>query len=490
MNISVIIPAFNESKRLPLYLTRLIDYSNQNQNISEIIIVDDGSTDNTSEAASGYSSKFNNLRIIKLKENRGKGYAVKTGMLEAKGDICVFLDADGSVPPEEIGKNEHYFIAEGYDILIGSRVLWDKDQDLKFRWHRKVIGVVFNFFVQAMLFKKISDTQCGFKMFKRETIEPLFSRLYLEGFGFDIELLYLADKMGYKIKETAVSWHHVTGSKVNIFTDSIKMFFNILQVRNWHCTPINPFSKYLGPDEHRYMYEMESYHWWFVSRRSFILSLIRSINKPSAAILDIGCGTGMNIQEFKNVGRAYGFDISKDAVRFCHKRGMLNVVQASAADICFGDRVFDIVTLLDVMEHLPYQKAALEEINRVLKDDGKLIVTVPAFKILWSQHDEALCHFRRYEKKELEKELIGSGYKIERIGYYFFSSFLAVALIRLIRRLRVSKNSCHSDTTTAPPKLINRLLIGLFNLERKLSFIIKMPFGTTLYAIAGKKEQL
>lgn len=488
MNISVIIPAFNESKRLPLYLTRLIDYSKQNKKISEIIIVDDGSSDNTSAEASLYASKFNNLRIIKLKKNRGKGYAVKAGMLESKGDICVFLDADGSVPPEEIGRNEHYLTEEGYDILIGSRVLKEKGQSLKFRWHRKVIGVVFNFLVQAILFKKISDTQCGFKMFKKETIEPLFSRVYLEGFGFDIELLYLAYKMGYKIKETAISWHHVRGSKVNILTDSIKMFFNILQVRNWHCTPINPFSKYLGPDEHRYMYEMESEHWWFVSRRDFILSLIRFINKSYPVILDIGCGTGLNLSEFKNVGRAYGFDISKDAVGFCHKRGTLNVVQASASDICFGEKVFDIVTLLDVMEHLPYQKAAFEEVRRVLKDNGKLIITVPAFKILWSQHDEALCHFRRYERSELIKELIESGYRIEKIGYFFFSSFLAVALIRIIRKLRVSKNSCHSDTTTAPPKLINRFLIYLFRIERRISFKINMPFGTTLYAVASKKE--
>ena len=249
IDISIVIPAFNEAKRLPLYLEQVISFCNNSQNIYEIIVVDDGSSDNTFELATTYKTRFTNLHIIRLKNNQGKGYTVKRGLFESRGKISLFLDADGSVDPGEIEKNLHYILKAGYDIVVGSRVLKSKDQILIVKQYRKFIGTIFNFLVQTFLFKPIKDTQCGFKMFRKEVIKPLLSRSYLGGFGFDIEILYLADQMGYKVKEEPVSWHHVKGSKINLLTDSIRMFFNILQVRNWHRTLINPFSEHMGPDE-------------------------------------------------------------------------------------------------------------------------------------------------------------------------------------------------------------------------------------------------
>ncbi|MCK5347728.1 MAG: glycosyltransferase family 2 protein, partial [Candidatus Heimdallarchaeota archaeon] len=273
IDISIVIPAFNESKRLPQFLPRVIAYCQETEKICEIIVVDDGSSDATFDIASSFKAKFNNLSVLRNERNSGKGHATKKGLFTSRGNIRVFLDADGSVDPQEISENLHY-IEEGHDIFVGSRILTAQTQILKVKWYRKFIGQTFNFFVRKFLFAGIKDTQCGFKMFKGGIVEPLFSRIYLRGFGFDIEFLYLAHKLGYKVKEGAVSWHHVSGSKINIVMDSIRMFFNILQVRNWHCTPINHFSKHMGPDEYWYMYEMEEYHWWFVSRRNFILNLI------------------------------------------------------------------------------------------------------------------------------------------------------------------------------------------------------------------------
>src|SRR6185436_12692004 len=125
-----------------------------------------------------------------------------------------------------------YLLKENYDIFVGSRVIEDPTRILKTKWYRKLIGSVFNFFVRKFLFCQIKDTQCGFKMFRRETVKPLFARSYLRGFGFDIEILYLAHKMGYRVKEGPVSWKSVDGSKVNLLRDSAKMFVNILQIRN------------------------------------------------------------------------------------------------------------------------------------------------------------------------------------------------------------------------------------------------------------------
>lgn len=485
---SIVIPAFNECKRLPAFLDRVVSCCNNSKRIYEIIVVDDGSRDKTAEAATAYRNKFPNLRTIKVLKNRGKGYAVKRGLLASSGKIALFLDADGSVNPEEIEKNIHYILEENYDIFIGSRVLKNKEQILKVKRYRKLIGGIFNFFVQTFLFKNIKDTQCGFKMFRKEVVEPLLSRSYLTGFGFDVEILYLAYKMGYRVKEGAISWHHVNGSKINLFTDSIIMFFNILQVRNWHCTPIRPFAKYMGPDEYAYMFNLENYHWWFVSRTHLALHLIRSLENPSPAILDVGSGTGGNLLAFNELGKTFGVDISGQAIEFCKKRGLKNVIQCPAEKMAYGDKTHDVITCLDLLEHVPNPVEALTEMKRVLKDNGRIIIMVPCFKILWSQHDEALCHLRRYDKSSLSRDAYEAGLKIEKDNYFFFTSFFVVTPIRIMRRFFAPARKPCSDTTTLPPKFLNEFLKFLFKIELKLSDVFKFPFGTTLYAILSKQK--
>jgi dolichyl-phosphate beta-glucosyltransferase len=487
-DISIVIPAYNEARRLPPFLSSLISYCNSSERIYEIIVVDDGSRDKTVKIVESYKSSYPKLYTVRIRRNRGKGYAVKTGLMKSTGEICVFFDADGSVGPEEIQRNIHYIQEEGYDIFVGSRALRDNSQILKTKWYRVLFGQVFNFFVRFFLYQNIKDTQCGFKMFRREIVKPLFSRSHIRGFGFDIEILYLAHKMGYKVKEGPVSWQHVARCKVNLLMDSIKMFFNILQVRNWHCTPIKSSAKYMGPDEYKYMYNLESYHWWYVSRRNLVIHFIETLGITSPVILDIGVGTGINLLSFSKLGKTFGIDISEESVGFCKRSGIEGVAQCPAEKIRHQDSTFDIITCLDVLEHIPNALEAMLEMKRVLKDDGKIIILVPAFRILWSQHDEALCHLRRYEKKSLSHDLYEARLKIERIGYFFFTSFFAVAPIRIMRKFLVSRQKLHSDTTTLPPKLLNEFLKFLFHIEIRISDNFGLPFGTTLYAIVSKQS--
>lgn len=486
IDISVVIPAFNESKRLPTFLSELVEYCKKSKRTYEIIVVDDGSFDQTAKIALEFQDVFPSLFVYRLGTNRGKGYAVKYGLFKSRGKICLFMDADGSTPPTEIERNLFY-LNEGYDIFIGSRVLKDEARVLKVALHRKGVGTVFNFFVKKILATQIKDTQCGFKIFKKEIINPLFSRMNINGFGFDLEILYLAQKMGYRVKEGPVSWRHIKGSKVNLFLDSIKMFINIVQVRNWHCTPINPDSLYLGPGEYSFMFEMENTHWWFISRNSFVMHLIESMNKSFPLILDAGSGTGVNLSSFSKFGNAFGIDISNQAIRFCRKRNLKKLVRGSLEQMGFKTKTFDLITCLDVLEHTVDPLRTLEELKRTLNDDGKMIITVPAFRFLWSQHDEALSHLRRYTKEELQLELQEAGMKLEKTGYFFFASFFIVAPIRILRKFLLKEFVSKSDTTTMPPRLLNEFLKKLFRLEIKVTDKFKLPFGTTLYAVVSKK---
>lgn len=485
-DISIIIPVYNEAKRLPVFLRDIFAYCKGRREFSfEVIVVDDGSTDDTITQARLFSKEFNHFQIIEIKNNRGKGNAVKKGLFAANSEICLFMDADGSVKPQEIDSNLHYITQDGYDIFIGSRVLKQEGCVLKGLWYRKVLGSIFNFLVHLLLFKEIEDTQCGFKIFKKEVIRPLFSRTYLEGFGFDIEVLYLAHKMGYIIKEGAVSWHHVGGSKINLFLDSITMFLNIFQVRNWHYTPINVSSRYLGPDECRFMYNLGKYHWWFVSRQTLLLGLINRLNVSEPKILEIECGTGNNILELSKIGKTFGTDMSGKSLEFCKKIGIRNLVNSSAENLSFKDETFNIVICLDTLERVYEQQKTLSEIKRVLKKGGRAIITVPAFKSLWSQHDEASGNLRRYRKESLIHEIRQVGLGVEETNFFFFSSFFIVASLRTIRKIFFSDRPFLSDTTTLPPKPLNEFLKLLFQMEAKLAMHLRMPFGTTLYAVVN-----
>jgi len=228
--ISIIIPAKDEQERLPRFLKSVIDHCRRSSHSYEIIVVDDGSRDQTANTALSFQKEFPSLKVISLERNHGKGYAVKQGFFAAQGEIVLFLDADGSTQPEEIERHLDCF-EQGYDIVIGSRVLSDGKSRVKAMAYRRWMGAIFNFLVSRILIKDIKDTQCGFKMFRAPLIKELFGCLYLEGFGFDLEVLFLAQRMKLRIKEVAVNWSHVDGSKVDILKDSLGMFWNIIQIR-------------------------------------------------------------------------------------------------------------------------------------------------------------------------------------------------------------------------------------------------------------------
>ncbi len=232
--ISLIIPTFNEEKRLPISLDKLSNFLKSYPKEIEVIVVDDCSTDQTLEIAESYKDKIENLKVLHLEKNLGKGWAVKNGFLEARGDIVVFTDADFSTPIEEITKLTEK-IDKGFDIAIGSRAL---NRDLVKKHQnplRELMGRTFNLFVSLIAIKGISDTQCGFKAFKKETTSSIFEKQVIHDFGFDVELLFLARKKGLKIAEVATIWYNDPSSRVNPIKDSLLSVYDLFKIRLFHA---------------------------------------------------------------------------------------------------------------------------------------------------------------------------------------------------------------------------------------------------------------
>jgi dolichyl-phosphate beta-glucosyltransferase len=227
--ISVIIPAYNEERRLPSTLNSVYEFLTKYEKDFEILVVDDGSIDHTVDIVEEFSKNHNNIRLLSYLPNKGKGYAVKHGILAAKGDVLLINDADGSSPIEELVRLTAA-IDNSADVAIGSRAKPDDSRVVKALAYRKLIGNTFNLIVQSLLLPGIYDTQCGFKMFKRNVARDIFSVAHLDGFGFDVEVLYIARIRNYKIVEIPINWTNVEGSKVNLFFDSPKMFIDVLNV--------------------------------------------------------------------------------------------------------------------------------------------------------------------------------------------------------------------------------------------------------------------
>jgi dolichyl-phosphate beta-glucosyltransferase len=234
MFLSIVIPAYNEETRLKTTLKRIYTYLNSKDYNYEVIVVDDGSKDKTKDIVSDSSlSRVGRLRLLQNDKNRGKGFSVKRGILASQGDYILFSDADLSCPIEEFEKLFSY-LKSSYDIAIGSRSIKGTDVRVHQPFYREYMGKFFNILVQLFIFKGIIDTQCGFKLFKANVAKDIASQIKINGFAFDVEMLYLAMNKGYKIKEVPVVWINSPISRVELFVDSFRMFGELLSIKRLH----------------------------------------------------------------------------------------------------------------------------------------------------------------------------------------------------------------------------------------------------------------
>ena len=235
MFLSVVIPAYNEEDRLGITLSRIHSYLNTKEYKYEVIVVDDGSSNNkTREIALASSLKSaGSLKLLSNRRNRGKGFSVRKGIIAANGEYILFSDADLSTPIQELDKLLEYTKTD-YDIAIGSRSITGSDVRVHQPFCRETMGRVFNLIVQTLVIKGIVDTQCGFKLLKSNIAKEIAAKMQIDGFSFDVEMLYLAKRMGCKIREVPITWVNSPLSKVNPIKDSFKMFLDILYIKRLH----------------------------------------------------------------------------------------------------------------------------------------------------------------------------------------------------------------------------------------------------------------
>ncbi len=235
MDLSIIIPAYNEEKRIIPTLQKIRTYLSQQTYTHEVIVVDDGSLDETYRVVEVFKRSYPNLVLLKNQMNEGKGSAVKKGILSARGDLIFFTDADLSTPIEELEK----FLKEikNVDIVIGSRSIKGANVRAHEPFYRERLGKFFNFNLRHFLLPQLPDfidTQCGAKMYRREAALKIFPLQKIEGFAFDVEILYIAKKMGYKILEMPVTWDYSADTRVRTFKDGLAMALDVLRISSLH----------------------------------------------------------------------------------------------------------------------------------------------------------------------------------------------------------------------------------------------------------------
>ena len=229
--LSVVIPAYNESHHIPNTLRAVGEYLESRKLTCEIIVVDDGSRDDTAKIAGSLRETITGLKVISNDNNRGKGYSVRRGVLEAAGNLILMYDADQSAPIEELDKLLPYFGKKAADVAIGSRALSKSQIEVHQPFYREPLGYIYNDIIQMLLFKGIEDTQCGFKLFRREAARDVFSRAMIDGFAFDVEALLIAKILGYRIAEVPIRWRNDPNTSIRLLRHGSRMFADLFRIK-------------------------------------------------------------------------------------------------------------------------------------------------------------------------------------------------------------------------------------------------------------------
>lgn len=489
---SLVIPMFNESTRIATTIDEL-SKSRFLTTECEIVFVDDGSSDNSAELSERLASesKLESWKVIRLDRNRGKGFAVRKGVEIASGDFIVFVDADLSVGLTDI-ENAFRVLENGADLIYGSRHHPDSRLPRSQPILRVVSGRFYNVFLRLMLLTSERDTQCGLKGFTSSAALTIFPASEVDGFGFDIEILAIAERLNMDIQSVPVSWSHVNDSRVKVVRHGVEMISSTIRLRfrirstvktilresEKKTEAISPMSQNCISAMGRY----EDDHWWFGAKRKILSSLLNSTVQPHQTGLDIGCGAGGTLKSMSaDGGTAIGLDIDDASLGMASRVG-LPLVKADALSLPFRSRSVDVIAAFDVVEHTPDDVQVLCEIARVADPGGVIVIAVPAYMWAWSDHDIRLGHYRRYTRSRLVDSARRAGLVVERCTYFHCWLIPPVLLVRKTPLSRFVGDRQEELSFVNP--IVNRVLSFVSSLEIWTMKYVDIPFGLSILLVA------
>jgi len=240
-------------------------------------------------------------------------------------------------------------------------------------------------------------------------------------------------------------------------------------------------------EEYERMYRQEQGYWWFVSRSELLEFYLDEFVHlpPEARIVDLGCGTGANLEILSRYGNPIGVDLSQAALGFCRQRQLDRLLQATGERLALKEQTIDLVTAMDSLEHIPDDVGTLKECLRVLRPGGQMLITVPAYGFLWSEHDEALHHVRRYSAAELRNKLTLAGFDVGKVTYVLFTLFFPIFAFRLLNNI-FKKDPYPKTSIVMLPHHVNTVLIWINRIEKELLRWINYPFGVTIVVVARR----
>jgi SAM-dependent methyltransferase len=455
----------------------------------ELVLVDDGSTDGTPDVAEVVLKELRlNGRIVRNVTNRGKGAAVRAGMLAAEGEARVFVDADLCVPTSDIERCFETLERGEADVVYGTRAHPDSALAKTQPPHRVASGRAFNLLLRSLALTSERDTQCGLKGATKRAVDVVYRPLVTERFAFDVEVLARAYRAGLDVMPLPVQWSHVEASRVRALRDGLDMARAAMRIRSHLAREAREAAAAdMASDAVDAMAQVERDHWWFRAKRDLVVDELRR-RDVHGIVVDVGAGTGGLLEQLEAGGRpAVGLEPDPHALELAGRiPSRPPVARAGAERVPVRDGAVGAVTALDVVEHLDDDVAGLRELARVAGPSGVVVVGVPAYRWAWSDHDVRLGHRRRYDRAMLRGAAEQAGLEVLRCSHYH--SWL-VPLALLLRRTplrRLLRGSAEEASFVNPA--VNRLLRAVSLVERLALRVTDLPAGLSILLVARARE--